>query len=513
MKSLRVRLVTWYLTVGAIIVVGVGLLGSIAALEAASFEARQSLADSARQAPALVELYRSKHHDLDGVDEFLSARFAQRGVVAHIITATRFMHVTLPPPPPGSKNAFFPGPPPERGSILYVQRGDFGTTTRGETGIITTRGETGITTRGPFAGPMPFPGKQVPRERPPLFVGLLSMAIKPVTASFPGGDVVLFVDPNSFKGLFSVLGAFVLIMALVILPAAWRIAVTVAESTLEPLLRTTNALNRFGSGDFTPEVVSTRDRSELGELASAYNSAVEQITRAFEERSKTEAEMRQFVADAGHQLRTPLTVIMGYLSGMAQRAESARQATTYNTMLAQARRMKSLIDDLITLARLEHPSAHESQYTDLNALCTRLPLNFSQEDQHRINVRAATTAAVVDANETDLSGALSALIDNALNYAPGSEVDVTLVQDNAHWVVSVADRGPGMTGDDLRGAFDRFYRGSAAEGVEGTGLGLPIVRKSVERMGGTILLCNRVDGGLLVTIRIPKAHVIVAEAQ
>jgi signal transduction histidine kinase len=62
-----------------------------------------------------------------------------------------------------------------------------------------------------------------------------------------------------------------------------------------------------------------------------------------------------------------------------------------------------------------------------------------------------------------------------------------------------------MTGEDLRSAYDRFYRGSAAEGIEGTGLGLAIARKSVERAGGTMLICNRSGGGLLCTIRLPAA--------
>jgi signal transduction histidine kinase len=492
MKSLRIRLITWYVSVGAIIVVCIGLLGAVGTVEAASFQARQAMAEAARQAPGLIAQYRAAHHGLDGVDDFMHERFAARGVIAHVISPKNMVFNTRM-----IKGAGFPlPPPPPKDGIGFI------TTQQGPIGV----------QQGPISV-QPGPMVRIEHARPPLFVSMLAMAIKPVTASFPGGDVILFVDPRSFKGLFDVLGIFVLVIAAIILPAAWRIAVAVAGNTLEPLLRTTKALNRFGIGDFTPEAVNTKDRSELGELARAYNRAVAQVTRAFDERSKTEGEMRQFVADAGHQLRTPLTVIMGYLSGMAHRAESPQQAQVYNAMLSQARRMKCLIDDLITLARLEHPSAVGTEYLDLNGLCARLSSNFDPAAQERIHVRTAPTAAFIYANETDISGALCALVDNALKYAPGSDVELTIVQDNANWVVSVADRGPGMTGDDLRGAFDRFYRGSAADSVEGTGLGLPIVRKSVERMGGTILLCNRSSGGLLATIRLPKAQVTAAAAQ
>lgn len=457
MSSLRARLVTWYVTVGAIVVLCIGIVGAIATVEAVSFEARQSLAQAAVQAPALIQAYKNEHRSLNGVDDFLRRHFASRGVIARLAG------------PEGM-------PPPGRETIVRF--------------------------RGPREG-----------MRFPPFVGLFAMAIKPITASFPGGNIVLFVDPRRFSNLFSIWGIFVLLMALVILPASWRIAVTVAANTLEPLLRTTKALSRFGSGDFTPEAVNTDDRSELGELAYAYNRAVAQITRAFDERSKAEAEMRQFVADAGHQLRTPLTVIMGYLSGMAHRAQPPAQAESYATMLAQARRMKSLIDDLITLARLEHPTASATQLVDVNEVCAQLPLSFNQEQRKRIGLRLPNEPAFIEAGETDIAGALCALVDNALKYAPGSPVEVTLAKDTAHWVISVADRGPGMTGADLGYAYDRFYRGSAAEGIEGTGLGLPIVRKSVESAGGTVLLCNRAAGGLLCTIRLRAISARATAAQ
>lgn len=468
MRSLRNRLVTWYVTVGAILVLCIGFLGAIATVEAVSFEARQSLAQAAVQAPALVETFRKTHGGLAGVNDFLGRQFAPRGVQARVVD-----------------EAVMPSP---RDMPLKL---------------------------GPAPGRFFAYGRAPDRMHFPLFAGLFAMAIKPVTASFSGGNIVLFVDPRRFSNLFEVWGVFVFLLAVVVLIASWRIAVTVASNTLEPLLRTTKALDRFGSGDFTPESVNTNDRSELGELAHAYNRAVAQITRAFDERSKAEAEMRQFVADAGHQLRTPLTVIMGYLSGMAHRAQPLAQAQSYATMLAQSRRMKSLIDDLITLARLEHPTASATQRVDLNDVCAQIHESFSAGQRLRINVRLPGEPAFVDANEIDIAGALCALVDNALKYAPDNPVEVTVANDTAHWVISVADRGPGMTGADLGYACDRFYRGSAAEGIEGTGLGLPIVRKSIERAGGTLLLCNRAAGGLLCTIRLPavKLPAIAARAR
>jgi signal transduction histidine kinase len=340
--------------------------------------------------------------------------------------------------------------------------------------------------------------------RPPLFVRLLAFEVHPVSVAFPGGTALLFADPARLRSTMVQLWTIVILFAALLMAIAWRIAIVVADNTLEPLLRTTRALNRFGDGDFTPEGVSTSDRTELGELARAYNRAVQQITRAFDERSRAEAEMRQFVADAGHQLRTPLTVIVGYLSAMSNRPETPRRAEAIHSMLIQSRRMKSLIDDLITLARLEHTVPNAAHAADVGEVLVRIPASFPQTVQPRIRIAPPDDSVWVRADEEDLLDAASALVDNALKYGRESPVDVAVRSGDPWCEIVVSDRGPGMNANDLRHAFDRFYRGSAGEGIAGTGLGLAIIRKSVERAGGTIELHNRDGGGLCATIRLTR---------
>jgi two-component system OmpR family sensor kinase len=451
-KSLRRRLVAWYVSVGAFIVLIIGLLAAITVIEAASFQGRQAMAAAARQMPQAVERYRATHTGMAQLDEYLFKHFATLGVIVHAR-------------PTFTRGAFLPGPPhmrhgPPRGRELRM--GPNGT----------------------------------------LFERLLAMQIKPITASFPGGEAFIFVDPHSLQGIFNRLGLFMLVLAVVVLTAAWRIAIAVSQNTLEPLLRTTEALDRFGSGTFTLVDVRPDDRSELGDLARAYNRAVGQITRALDERAKAEAEMRQFVADAGHQLRTPLTVIMGYVSSMAARATSPAESRRYEAMLAQSRRMKELIDRLITLARLEHTNPSNAQSVDLKELAQRVRATFSEAAQTRIAIHAPGEEAYASADESDVTEALCALVDNALKYAPHGDVEITIAREDEHWAMRVGDRGPGMTEDDLRSAFDRFYRGSASEDTIGTGLGLAIVRKSIERTGGTVQVRNRAGGGLEVEITL-----------
>ncbi len=459
MRSLRARLIAWYMSVGAFIVAVIGLIAAVAVVEAASFEARQAMAAAARDVPVVVQQYRDSHPDAGDLDFFLHNRFRTFGLIVHARGPEMQMVRAVPMlgPPPF---------PPQAGAVRVA------------------------------FGP----------DHASLYERLLAMQIKPVSASFPGGEAVIFVDPNSLQGVFKRLGIFLLILAIVVLTAAWRIAVVVAENTLEPLLRTTEALNRFGGGQFVPVDVRPEDRSELGELARAYNRAVGQVTRALDERAKAEAEMRQFVADAGHQLRTPLTVLMGYVSGMAERARSDQEKTRFTAMLTQSRRMKELIDRLITLARLERRESSSQQHVDLNDLAACVRQSFGESAQQRIVLHDAKRRLIVHADEADLRDALCAIVDNALKYAPNGSVDMQVVQDGETARLEITDHGPGMLEEDLQSAFDRFYRGSAAEETSGTGLGLAIARKSIERAGGSIRVANCKDGGLRVAVTFAAAR-------
>lgn len=450
MTSLRIRLITWYVGVAGVLVLCIAVLASMAFAKLAAVGARESMETAGTKVAPLMNAYARLPYPRPDPQVYLQRRLDSYGVVV-IWNPHEDAFVPFNSP----NGVRFPKPPPR-------------------------------------TGPMQLP----------FFVRLVAFAQHPITIAYANGNATLYIDPKRLRASLNQVWIILAIFALLMMLGAWRIAIVVAGNTLEPLLRTTRALNRFGDGDFTPEAVSTSDRSELGELARAYNRAVKQITRAFDERSRAEAEMRQFVADAGHQLRTPLTVIMGYLSAMAARSPSSRSGV-FGSMLSQSRRMKSLIDDLITLARLEHPEVQPSQPVEVNDLLSRIADCFDEDSRRRIHVSPSPRVMVVQANVEDLLSALCALVDNSLKYAPSSPVEVTAGYRHGECVVTVADHGPGMTEDDLAHAFDRFYRGASGEGVAGTGLGLPIIRKSVERAGGSIALRNREGGGLACELAFP----------
>jgi len=337
---------------------------------------------------------------------------------------------------------------------------------------------------GPFVLP---PASTPPETGSSIGIGPHAQ-IQSVTFGTVRVDIVPNQDYIATTGRDWLAGAIV-VDILMLIPA-WFLAAVVAGRTLEPLLHTTRALERFASGDFTPHAVTTRQRTEIGDLARAYNAAVAQITDAFSERSAAMDEMRQFVADAGHQLRTPLTVLMGHVSAL--QAKTPREETIFTNMLAQSRRMKAIIDDLIVLARLEHGERTVST-VDIGTLAGGVVTTFRDGGYERVALHA-NGPAPARVNSSEVIDALTALIENALKYAPSGPVSVTVQRNGSRARLIVEDSGPGMSAEDIEHAFDRFYRGDASVGIEGTGLGLSIVRRGVERSDGTVALIDTGHG-------------------
>jgi two-component system OmpR family sensor kinase len=425
---------------GAAFVLCFGVLIGLVGMQTLSYQAREAMAEAQHRIPELASSYRSQHQTMAGFDPYLMQQLAPLPV----LTRT------------GSE----PGRPPYRG------------------------------------GP----------HRPPnenLIVRLLMVQNRPVTVQYGGMHTTVFVRPSLYERFVEIYSVIMLLVAAAVIVVSWRIAIVVAENSLEPLVRTTAALNRFGDGDFTPATVSTSDTTEVGDLAPAYNRAVGQITRALDERAQASAEMRQFVADAGHQLRTPLTVIIGYLSSMAGRGVRESDGPHVSTMLAQGRRMKTLIDELLLLARLEQIAPLGEMAVDANEVVSDLPSSFPPEIARRVCVELSREPLTVRAAAAEFRDALVAITDNALKYGGDATVDVRVSRVNGSCEIAVRDRGPGFSAEDLSFAFDRFYRGSASEGTRGTGLGLAIAAKAVTRAQGAIHLSNLRQGGGECIIRLP----------
>jgi two-component system OmpR family sensor kinase len=324
--------------------------------------------------------------------------------------------------------------------------------------------------------------------------------------------VDVIVRPNDAV-FYSAVDRFIfpLIVALIFaLIVAYAIARILTMQMLQPLLAVTAALERFASGDLTPQPIGADPRQEFGRLAIAYNGAIEQMERAFGERERANASMRQFIADAGHQLRTPLTVIRGFL-GILLRGElrsPSDRDRILETMRSQTQIMASLIEKLMLLEQWESVGSATALPIDVGQLVSDVTLPIAEANAERVLRIDAHPGPLAAIDPGDLAHAVTNLLDNALKYTHGT-IDVGVRFENGSVAVEVADEGPGIDPQAAVHVFDRFYRGDNRD-VPGSGLGLAIARRAIERAGGTLTLRSDPQAGSRFTISLPRIDVTAA---
>lgn len=323
--------------------------------------------------------------------------------------------------------------------------------------------------------------------------------------NIPGGSAVIVPADNVGAGVIAYWILMLIVGGLGLL-VAWLVGRYLAAQSLRPVAEVTTALNRLAGGDFSRRTFVMEERSEVGSLASAFNGAVDKVASVFAQRDATETRMRQFIADAGHELRTPLTVVMGYVDVLRRGAirDEALSARILETMTDEGGRMRSLVDKLLTLARLEDVAPPEAIRIDVDALLDDIVGALRQSVATAAITLKSEPGLFVVADEAELRSAIVNLVDNARKYAPGVPVEVTSRAAGDSVEIVVADDGPGMTEQERANAFDRFYRGDNRGDTIGAGLGLAIVKRSVERANGTVELETTPGIGTRVTLHLPR---------
>ncbi len=301
---------------------------------------------------------------------------------------------------------------------------------------------------------------------------------------------------------------------LVIDPAPWlRLgAAAVVFSVLFwlPLLRgitraigqATVAAREIARGRLDARVASRR-RDELGVLAEAINTMAARLDGLLHGQ-------KRFLSDVAHELCAPLAKLQMTLGIIEQRAADERQAAYARTAMEKAAQMARLVDELLVFSRasLEAPDARPQPVNVLAAAREAAVREAADESEVRLEI---APHAYVLADPASLTRALANLLRNALRYGgrgPGAVTIHTTVDSRAQRVsIGVADHGPGVPEGDLSRIFDAFYRVDTARTREtgGVGLGLSIVKNSVEAVGGTVAARNLPGGGLEVTLHLPLA--------
>ncbi|MFD8300867.1 sensor histidine kinase [Streptomyces sp. NPDC059690] len=270
---------------------------------------------------------------------------------------------------------------------------------------------------------------------------------------------------------------------------------------LEDMVETSSAI---AEGDLTRRVPSSHHPTqEVEQLRLALNSMLHQVESAYRTREDSAAQLRRFVADASHELRTPLSAIRGYLQlydkGMLSDPDERKRA--WERVLAETDRMGRLVDELLTLARLDQQPELRFRNVDVSRLVRDAAQDLRAQQPDRPVEVAADGSLLVRADESGLRQVLGNLVGNVRTHTP-AEVPVRLGVEREDGVVRlcVADDGPGLCAEDASRVFDRFFR---AGGGAGSGLGLAIVQGVVHAHGGEVAVRTAPGEGLAVTVTLP----------
>jgi two-component system OmpR family sensor kinase len=277
---------------------------------------------------------------------------------------------------------------------------------------------------------------------------------------------------------------------------------------LRPLEQMATSARSITAGNLSERVTAKEGRTEVGQLGLALNTMLDEIESAFAERDRTEQRLRQFLADASHELRTPLTSIQGFAELFRLEGVSGAAGVDLPVILRrieeESARMKTLVEDLLLLARIDQTRPIERAPVDLAVLAADACSDAVAAAPDRPVALDAPEPVVILGDQDHLRQAIANLVTNALRHTPaGSPIEVSASVANGSATVTVRDQGGGLDDDALAHVFDRFWQADRARVGKGAGLGLAIVAGIAAEHGGQATAANAPGGGAVFTLRLP----------
>src|ERR687895_1849270 len=278
-----------------------------------------------------------------------------------------------------------------------------------------------------------------------------------------------------------------------VLVLASMLAWVIAGRVLQPLRLLRDTARSISESDLTRRIPVEGD-DELADLARTFNEMVDRLEEAF-------ASQKSFISDAGHELRTPITIIRGHLDVMGDDPEERRE--TLDLVADELDRMSRLVNDLLLLAKASRPDFLQPETVDLDDLTRELFAKASALAQRDWRLASVGTGRIV-ADRQRITQALMNLSQNAVTHTlTGDAVELGSELRNGRVRFWVKDTGPGVPQHEQARIFERFVRLDRAPAGEGAGLGLAITRAVAEAHGGRIELDSRPGEGARFTVIIP----------
>jgi two-component system, OmpR family, sensor histidine kinase MprB len=274
----------------------------------------------------------------------------------------------------------------------------------------------------------------------------------------------------------------------------------VARMTLAPVRRLTATVRHVTETQDLGERIDERRRDELGSLARSFNSMLTVIDQTMHKLDESARVQRRLVADASHELRTPVTSIRTNIEILERVDElpPEERGRLVQDVVVQLEELSDLINDLIELAREdEHIDSREEIRFDV---LVSEAIDRARLHSPKARFDVALDPTVVTGVPSRLGRAVNNLLDNAVKFA-GTEQPIEVRLHGGE--LAIRDHGPGIDADDLPLIFDRFFRGARSRALPGSGLGLAIVRQVAELHSGSVSVAAAPDGGTIVRMRVP----------
>jgi two-component system, OmpR family, sensor kinase len=362
--------------------------------------------------------------------------------------------------------------------------------------------------------PAKIPLTVSPQNPKAITVGSVGSSLRYRVISVPTGDqpgtTVVAVPQREVDQTLHRLLRVEALVAAGVLAALAALAWSLVRVGLRPLDRMGETAGAIAAGDLSRRVSPATPKTEVGRLGIALNSMLGQIERAFADRQASEDRLRRFLADASHELRTPLSSIRGYaeLFRIGAAASPEETAKAMRRIEDEAARMGVLVEDLLTLARLDEVRASVREPVDLAAVAGDAVDDARATAPDRAVDLVSDGPVTVIGDRDQLRQVVANLVRNALVHTPaGTPIELAVARGEDGATLTVRDHGPGLPTEDGGALFERFWRSEPGRGRgrAGAGLGLAIVAAIVDAHDGAVDAANAPGGGACFTIRLPLA--------
>ncbi|HBH61715.1 MAG TPA: histidine kinase [Nitrospiraceae bacterium] len=276
----------------------------------------------------------------------------------------------------------------------------------------------------------------------------------------------------------------------------------IARRSLSPLARFSDRIEKITHMTMGERIDPEFQVDEVRNVARSFNDMLDRLQGAFESE-------KRLVADASHELKTPLSVIKAQCDVLLQRERTKEEyAGALSKIKGTSDTMKKLIDDMLSLTRLDSGSLSASGFADVSlGECINRAVKFTEfmAEAKQIQINKNISKDIwIKGDQNALTEIFLNIIENAIKYSPAeNSIEITLTPDAREATVEITDHGAGITQEDMERVFDRFYRGTAARTLPGTGLGLSIAKAIAEAHGGRILARSEPGKGSSFFITLP----------